>query len=78
MILGRGYTSDRKGLIGFQNMMRQLWSVASNAIDQNENLTCEQFLTQHANELNTNQGYHPIKFAGISVGLNRTFVMTRA
>ncbi len=78
VIPGHGDTTDRDSLVGFQNMMRQLWTIASDAIDKNEQLTLEQFLDQHAAKLNSDIDYHPIKFAGISLGLDRTFVLTRA
>jgi len=39
-------------------------------------LTLENVLT--STELTTDANYHPIKFAGISLGLDREFVLRRA
>jgi len=78
VVPGHGDTSDRQGLIGFQTMMRELGDTAESAISANPELTLEQFISENSNSFEADQGYTPIKFAGISLGLNREFILTRA
>ena len=74
VIPGHGETTDRGGLIQFQNMMSQLNSISRSAGVNGTSL--EETLTSE--ELTEDSGYEPIKFGGISLGLNREFVLRRA
>ena len=73
VIPGHGDTTDRNGLIGFQNMMKQLASIGREAASKN--LSLEEVLDSSA--LTEDSGYELIKVVGISLGLNRKFVLRR-
>ena len=74
VIPGHGTTTDRAGLIGFQRFMNQL-AVIGGLAAVNE-LSVEQ--TMISEKLTADEGYTPIRFAGISLGLDRKFVLRRA
>ncbi len=74
VIPGHGNTTDRNGLSAFKDFMSQLAKIGRSAATQD--ITLENVLT--STELTTDANYHPIKFAGISLGLDREFVLRRA
>jgi cyclase len=74
VIPGHGDTSDRTGLISFQNMMRQLASIGRSAAANNTPLET----VVNSNELSTDVRYQPIKVAGFALGLDREFILKRA
>jgi len=74
VVPGHGDTTNRQGLLGFQNMMSQLASIGKSAAANDVSL--EDVLK--STELTEDAGYEPIKFGGISLGLNRAFVLKRA
>jgi glyoxylase-like metal-dependent hydrolase (beta-lactamase superfamily II) len=74
VIPGHGDTSNRSGLIKFQDMMRQLASIGSSAAANKASLTS----TINSSELSEDEGYLPIKVAGFPLGLDREFVLKRA
>ncbi len=78
VIPGHGDTTNRQGLIGFQTMMRELGETAKNAIAAKPEISLKEFLEVQSVKFDADKGYLPIKFAGISLGLNREFVLTRA
>jgi len=73
VIPGHGDTSDRNGLIDFQNMMKQLASIGREAASKN--LSLQETLDSSA--LTEDSGYELIKVFGISLGLDRKFVLRR-
>jgi len=74
IIPGHGDTTDKSGLAKFQDFIAQLASIGrGSAINK---LSLEDTLAT-AN-LTQDQGYTEITFAGIPLGLDRTFVLTRA
>ncbi len=73
IIPGHGDTTDKSGLAKFQDFIAQLASIGrGSAINK---LSLEDTLAT-AN-LTQDQGYTEITFAGIPLGLDRTFVLTR-
>jgi glyoxylase-like metal-dependent hydrolase (beta-lactamase superfamily II) len=74
VIPGHGATTDRLGLANYQRFISQLAQVGLAA--KADGLTLEQVLK--TDRLNADQGFESIRFAGISLGLNRKFVLTRA
>ena len=74
VIPGHGDTTDRAGLIGFQNMISQLAEIGSSAAANKTSL--EEVL--NSSQLSEDAGYKTIKVAGFSLGLNREFVLKRA
>lgn len=74
VIPGHGDTTNRAGLIGFQKMMSQLAQIGSSAANNNTSLSD----TLNSTALSEDAGYQPIKFGGISLGLNREFVLQRS
>lgn len=74
VIPGHGDTSDRTGLLGFQTMMSQLALIGLSAAANKTPL--EDVL--NSKELTADLGYQPIRFGGVSLGLNREFVLQRA
>lgn len=74
VIPGHGDTTDQAGLVGFQRMMKQLAQIGSSAASNNISLN----QTLNSSEFSEDAGYQPIKFGGISLGLNREFVLQRS
>jgi cyclase len=74
VIPGHGDTSNRAGLINFQDMMRQLALIGRSAAANNTPLET----VLNSSELSADAGYRPIKVAGFSLGLDREFVLKRA
>ena len=74
VIPGHGDTTNRAGLIGFQQMMRQLSLIGNSA--KTNNMTLE--ATLNSSGLSADAGYKRIKVAGFSLGLDREFVLKRA
>ena len=78
VIPGHGETSDRAGLINFQTMIREIGSIANDAINENSDLSLKAFLNAHSDHVTSDTGYSIVKFAGIPLGFDREFVLTRA
>lgn len=74
VIPGHGATSDRLGLQAFQRFMGQLKRIGTNAAA--DDISLEE--TLNTPWLTADTGYEEIAFAGIPLGLDRTFVITRA
>ncbi len=74
VIPGHGDTTNRAGLVGFQRMMKQLAEIGSLAASNTTPLSD----TLNSSALTEDAGYQPIKFGGISLGLNREFVLQRS
>lgn len=74
VIPGHGVTTDRLGINKFQRFMGQLAKIGLAA--QVDGTSLEQVL--QSTELTADEGYGHIKFAGISLGLDREFVLRRA
>jgi cyclase len=74
VIPGHGATSDRLGIQDYQRFVGQLAQIGINAVADGTSLK-EALKTTR---LTADEGYQSIRFAGISLGLNREFVITRA
>ncbi|MFT5609756.1 MAG: cyclase [Arenicella sp.] len=74
VIPGHGTTSDRLGIQNYQRFVGQLAQIGINAVADGTSL--EEALK--TTRLTADEGYQSIRFAGISLGLNREFVITRA
>ncbi len=74
VIPGHGDTSNRAGLMSFQDMMRQLALIGDSAAASSTSLE----KTLNSSELSEDDGYQPIKVAGFPLGLDREFVLKRA
>jgi glyoxylase-like metal-dependent hydrolase (beta-lactamase superfamily II) len=74
VIPGHGDTSDRTGLVSFQNMMRQLALIGDSAAANGTPLAT----TLNSDELSEDVGYQPLTVAGFPLGLDREFVLKRA
>jgi cyclase len=74
VIPGHGPVTDIKGVRQFQTFIQQLGEVGKQAAE--DGLTEEQLLATSA--LTEDAGYEPIKWLGISLGLDRPFVLRRA
>lgn len=74
VIPGHGATTDRLGIQSYQRFVGQLAQIAINAVADETSL--EDALK--TDRLSADKGYQSIRFAGISLGLNREFVLTRA
>jgi glyoxylase-like metal-dependent hydrolase (beta-lactamase superfamily II) len=74
VIPGHGDTSNRAGLISFQDMIRQLALIGHSAAASGTSLE----KTLNSSELSEDDGYQPIKVAGFPLGLDREFVLKRA
>jgi cyclase len=72
-IPGHGATTDRAGIRDFQNFMKQLSAIGTQAAK--EHWTLEKTLTTR--ELTTDADFEPLKFI-VSIGLDREFVLQRA
>ncbi len=74
VIPGHGDTTDRAGLIAYQEFVAELAEIgrraAANKLSLDDVLKTDQ--------LETDEGYEPIAFAGIPLGLDREFVLRRA
>ncbi|MEO0367162.1 MAG: MBL fold metallo-hydrolase [Pseudomonadota bacterium] len=74
VVPGHGATTDELGLLAFQRFIDQLATLgAKAALDE---LTLAEFI--ESDELTADRGYTEATFAGISIGLNRQFVLRRA
>ena len=73
VIPGHGLTTDRDGLAAFKAFIEQLGGIARQAAE--EGWTLETMVA--TDQLKADAGYEPIRFI-ISLGLDRTFVLTRA
>jgi len=73
VIPGHGDTSNRTGLIRFQDMMRQLALIGRSAAANSTPLET----TINSDQLSEDRGYQPIKVAGFPLGLDREFVLKR-
>ncbi|MBL4674440.1 MAG: MBL fold metallo-hydrolase [Arenicella sp.] len=74
VIPGHGDTSNRTGLVRFQDMMRQLALIGNLAAANDTPLET----VLNSDELSEDDGYQPIKVAGFPLGLDREFVLKRA
>lgn len=74
VIPGHGETTDRLGINQFQRFMGQLAKIGLKAVVDGQ--TLEQVL--QSNDFTADDGYTELRFAGISIGLDREFVLTRA
>ena len=74
VIPGHGATTNRLGINNFQRFTGQLAKLANAAAA--DEVTLEVFLG--SDRLNADQGFVPLSFAGIPLGLNREFVLRRA
>lgn len=74
VIPGHGEVTDVEGLRQFQRFVAQLGEVGNRAAESG--LTLEQVTA--STELTEDAGYTPIKWLGISIGLDREFVLRRA
>lgn len=73
VVPGHGETSDRSGVVVFQEFLLQLGAIARSALV--EGTTREQMI--NSTDLTTDAGYEPIHFI-IPLGLDREFVLKRA
>ena len=73
VVPGHGKTSDRSGVIAFQEFLLQLGAIARSALV--EGTTLEQMTGSSA--LTKDEGYEPIHFV-VPLGLDREFVLKRA
>lgn len=73
-IPGHGATTNRLGIREFQRFIGQLAQIGINA--ENDGHSLEQ--TLESNKLSADKGYSAIRVAGISLGLDREFVLRRA
>lgn len=74
VIPGHGATSDRLGIRSYQRFIGQLAQIGINAAADESSLE----ETLKTDRLSADKGYQSIRFAGISLGLNREFVLSRA
>ena len=74
VIPGHGTTSNRLGLSGFQRFIGQLAGIGLAAMADGASL--DEVLA--SDRLTADAGYESIRFAGISLGLDRKFVLTRS
>lgn len=74
VIPGHGPTTDRAGIAQFQTFLRQLWEIGQAAAASGA--TKEE--TQASAALTADDGYEPIRFFSVSLGLDRPFVLGRA
>lgn len=74
VVPGHGATTDRLGINQFQRFMGQLTKIGLKAIADEQ--TLEQVLASP--EFTADNGYTKLRFAGISIGLDREFVLRRA
>ena len=72
-IPGHGSTSNRQGLINYQNFIIELANIGELILS--ESLSLEE--TLKTDKLKADHNYQPIAFAGIPLGLNREFVLRR-
>ena len=72
-IPGHGATTDRNGIIKFQEFMEQLADIGREAAANKTPLDD----VVASSSLDTDAGFEMIKFAGIPIGLNREFVLRR-
>lgn len=74
VIPGHGKTTNRLGIRNFQRFMGQLARIGRAAVADGSSL--DEVLQD--NQLTADKGFEPINFAGIPLGLDREFVLTRA
>ena len=74
VVPGHGLTTDRLGINRFQAFVGQLAELARTAAENNTPLKT----MLGSEKLTLDNGYGTISFAGISLGLNRKFVLRRA
>ena len=74
VIPGHGVTTDASGIRQFQLFLRQLGEIGRRASEQGSSLE----ETLESVELTADAGYEPIRFLGVSFGLDRAFVLRRA
>ena len=74
IIPGHGETTHNDAVVQFQTFMRQLHEVGQLSVEQN--LSLEDTIKNA--KFNADQQYTEIVFAGIPLGLDREFVLTRA
>ena len=74
VVPGHGATTDRLGLHNYQRFMGQLAGIGRAAVADGMSLD----ETLKTMQFTADQGYDTIHFAGISLGLDREFVLTRA
>lgn len=74
VIPGHGATTDRLGINQFQRFLGQLGKIGRAAVADNQSL--ESVLATQ--DLTADKDFDVIRFAGISIGLNRKFVLRRA
>lgn len=74
VVPGHGLITDRLGMRDFQRFMGQLATIGQMAVIDETPL--EEAL--NSDQLNADKGYTEVTLAGISIGLNREFVLRRA
>ena len=74
VIPGHGATTDRAGLEGFRQFMVELGAIGRAAAQSGASLED----TLKTTELRADAGYAPIRFIGVTLGLDREFVLRRA
>ena len=74
VIPGHGEVTDREGIKAYQRFVEQLAEIGQTAVA--EGWTAEE--TVEKGNLTADAGYHEITFAGLPIGLDRPFVLTRA
>ena len=74
VVPGHGLITDRLGMRDFQRFMGQLATIGQMAVIDETPL--EEAL--NSDQLNADNGYTEVTLAGISIGLNREFVLRRA
>lgn len=74
VIPGHGLTTNRLGIRNFQRFMGQLARIGRAAKADGSSL--DEVL--QGNKLTADKGFEPLSFAGIPLGLDREFVLTRA
>ena len=74
VVPGHGATNDRLGLHNYQRFVGQLAGIGRAAVA--DGLSLEE--TLKTTQLTADKGYQTIHFVGISLGLDREFVLTRA
>ena len=74
VIPGHGATTNRIGIQNFQRFLRQLAQIGHDAAAAGQSE--DEVINSSA--LDTDKGFSEIRFAGLSLGLNRKFVLRRA
>ncbi|MCB1684042.1 MAG: MBL fold metallo-hydrolase [Pseudomonadales bacterium] len=74
VIPGHGLTTDAAGIRQFQRFLSQLGEIGRRAVETGAGLES----VRSSDALTEDAGYEPIRFFGVSLGLDRSFVLQRA